>query len=411
MSEAESSDAPDASSGDGTPRVVLAKGRALPLWAGHSAVFEGAVERVEGAPADGAEIDVVDERGRFVGRGVWNGASVVRVTVLRSTPGPLDDDFVARRVRRAVELRRGVLGLDTVTDAWRVLHGDGDRLPGVVADRYGDWVVLQVSNRAMADRRAALAAALLEALGAKGVWERADTRFADREGFAAGGGRLAGDVPPDSVEIREHGVRFLVDVVKGQKTGHFLDQRDNRHAFGALCGGRRVLDAFCGTGGFGLAALAGGARAVVALDQSPRALERAVQNAGSNGVHDRLETLEGDGFAALRALEEASERFGAVSLDPPRFARSRRELEGAMRGYLELNTRGLSLVERGGLLATSSCTGAVTEEAFLTMLRDAAVRARRRVQVLRVSGAAPDHPWLTAVPEGRYLKHVLVRVL
>lgn len=410
MSEATEPDAAPPP-GAALPRVVLAKGRARPLWAGHANVYEGAIERVEGDPEDGGEVVVVDHRERVVGRGVWTGGSTVRVRILRSTDGPLDAEFVLRRVRRAAELRTAVLGLDAVTDAWRVVHGDGDRLPGVVADRYGDWVVLQVTNRAMADRRPALAAALLDVLGARGVWERAAPRFAEREGFHPGGGRLVGETPPDVVDVQEHGLRFRVDVVRGQKTGHFLDQRDNRRAFGALCAGRRVLDAFCGTGGFGLAALAGGAASAVALDQSPRALERTLENAGLNTVTSRLETLEGDGFAALRALEEAGERFGAVSLDPPRFATSRREVEGALRGYLELNVRAMGLLERGGLLATSSCTGAVSEDQFLTMLRDAAVGARRRVQVLRVSGAAPDHPWLTAVPEGRYLKHVLARVL
>ncbi len=403
-------DDPDAEP-PGPPRVTLAKGRARPLWAGHSNVYEGAIEGVEGVPVDGGDVDVLDHRGRFVGRGVWNGRSVVRVCVLRSTRGDLDAAFVLRRVRRAVELRRDVLRLPAVSDAWRVVHGDGDRLPGVVADRYGDWVVLQVTGRAMADRRGALAAALLVATGARGVWERAAPRFAERDGFHAGGGRLAGETPPETIDIAEHGVRFRIDVVRGQKTGHFLDQRDNRRAFGALCEGRRVLDAFCGSGGFGLAALAAGAASVVALDQSQRALARTTVNAEMNGVHAYIETREGDGFAALAALHEAGERFAAVSLDPPRFASSRREVPAALRGYSELNARALSLVERGGLLATSSCTGAVSEHDFLVMLRDAAVRARRRVQVLRVTGAAPDHPWLTAVPEGRYLKHVLVRVL
>ena len=394
-----------------TPRVELAEGRARPLWAGHSNVYAGAVASVQGEPVNGGEVDVVDHRGRFVGRGVWNGDSAVRVCVLRSTEGALDDEFLLRRVSRAVELRRDVLGLDAVADAWRVVHGDGDRLPGVVADRYGDWIVLQVTNRAMADRRTALASALLAATGTRGVWERAAPKFAEREGFHPGGGRLAGEAAPESVDVREHGLVFRVDIVKGQKTGHFLDQRDNRLAFGAQCDGRRVLDAFCGTGGFGLAALAGGAMSVLALDQSPRALARTMENANLNASVSRLETLEADGFAGLEALDEAGQRFGAISLDPPRFAQSRREVEGALRGYLELNTRAMGLVEPGGLLATSSCTGAVSESEFLVMLRDAAVRARRRVQILRITGAAPDHPWLTSVPEGRYLKHVLARVL
>ncbi len=395
----------------GDPRVALSKGRARPAWAGHPNVYEGAIEKVDGEPADGDEVDVVDSSGRFIGRGVWGGASALRVRILRNTRGPVDAAFVARRVRQAVALRRDVLQLAAVTDAWRLIHGDGDRLPGVVADRYGDWVVLQVTNRPMADRRPALAKALLDAAGVKGVWERAAPKFAEREGFHPGGGRLAGETPPDAVVIQEHGLRFNVDLVKGQKTGHFLDQRDNRLRFGAFTKGRRVLDAFSGTGAFSIAALTQGATSALALDSSARVLERAAENATLNDCAERLESRAGDAFTALRELEEAGEKFGAVSLDPPRFASSQREVSGALRGYLEVNTRGVALVEPGGILATSSCTGAVSESDFLRMLRDAAFRARRRIQILAVTGQAPDHPWLTAVPEGRYLKHVLARVL
>jgi len=396
---------------EGDPRVVLAKGRARPAWAGHPNVYEGAIERVDGEPVEGGEVDVVDSSGRFIGRGVWSADSALRVRILRNTRGSIDAAFIARRVRQAVALRRDVLGMDAVSDAWRVVHGDGDRLSGVVADLYGDWIVLQVTNRAMADRREALASALLEAVGAKGVWERAAPKFAKREGFHPGGGKLAGETPPETVVIQERGLRFTVDLVKGQKTGHFLDQRDNRERFGELAKGRRVLDAFSGTGGFSVVALARGAKSALALDASARVLERASENAALNECVGPLEGRVGDAFASLRALEEAGEKFGAVSLDPPRFASSRREVEGAMRGYLDVNTRGLALVEPGGILATSSCTGAVSESDFLRMLRDAALRARRRVQILSVSGQAPDHPWLTAVPEGRYLKHVLARVV
>lgn len=394
------------------PRIVLRKGSARPVRAGHPVVYDGSIERIVGEPATGDEVDVVDHGGRFLGRGVFHAGTPVRVRVFRDDEGPIDEAFLAARVRSALTLRRHVLRLPEVTDAFRLVHGDGDRLPGVTADSYAGWIVLTVANRAVADRRAALAAALLEGSGAKGVWERAQPAFAEAEGFAPGGGRLAGDVPPDEVDVREHGVIYRVDVRAGAKTGHFLDQRDNRVGFAALCAGRTVLDAFSGTGGFGLSALVrGGALSVTALDVSPRALERLVENAAANGVADRVTTERGDGFKLLRALCDAGRTFGAVSLDPPRFATSRREVEGALRGYRELNLRALTLVEPGGLLATSSCTSVVDEESFLRVLRDAAADAGRRVQVLRTSGQAPDHPWLTAVPEGRYLKHVLLRVV
>ena len=393
-------------------RVVLAERHAKPAWAGHPNVYDGAVLRVEGEAATGDEVDVVDHRGRYVGRGVWHATSPVRVRIYRGDEGPLDAAFVRARIAEAVALRRDVLRLPDRTDGWRVVHGDGDRFPGLVADQYGPWVVVQVTTLAAAQRRTEIADALLAECGARGVWERAATSYAKAEEFHAGGGRLAGEAAPETAEFREDGVVWKIDLHGGPKTGHFLDQRDNRAAFAALCKGRRVLDVFSGTGGFGVAAATnGGAASVVAIDASKSSIERLVENAKSNGVAERVETHVGDAFDKLRALVGENARFGAVSVDPPRFAASRRELPGAIRGYRELNLRALQLLEPGGILATSSCTGVLTDEDFERVVRDAAVDARRRVQILRRGGQGPDHPWLTAAPESRYLKHFLARVL
>ncbi len=395
-----------------TPAVILARGRARPAWAGHPDVYDGAIDTVRGTPATGDEVDVLDHRDRYVGRGVWHASAPVRVRIYGARREPLDAAFVARRIRAAVGLRRDVLRLDERTDVYRVVHGAGDRLPGLAVDRYGPWAVVQVTARAMADRCDAVAGALREHLGVDGVWERASKQFSTTEDFPPGGGRMAGDVPPELVEVREDGVLWRVDLQGGAKTGHFADQRENRRAFAAICGGRRVLDAFSGTGGFGLAALVqGGAESVLALDAGRTALARAADNAAANGVSDRFDVREGDAFETLRALVAEGARFGAVSIDPPRFATSRRGVRGALRGYRDLNLQALALVEPGGLLATSSCTGALRESEFEEMLRDAAVAARRRLQVVHRGGQGADHPWLTAAPEGRYLKFVLARVL
>ena len=393
-------------------RVVLAERSAKPAWAGHPNVYDGAIERVEGEAATGDEVDVVDGKGRFVGRGVWHATSPVRVRIYRADEGPIDAAFVRSRIAEAVALRRDVLRLSERTEAWRVVHGDGDRFPGLVADRYGPWVVVQVTTLGAAQRREAIAAALMAECGAQGVWERAATTFAESEGFHPGGGRLAGEAAPETVLFREDGVLWKADLRGGPKTGHFLDQRDNRRAFAEVCRGRRVLDVFCGTGGFGVAALAaGGAESALAVDGSKPSLERVRENAVGNAVAERVETRAGDAFDVLRALVAENARFSAVSVDPPRFASSRRELAGAVRGYRELNLKAMQVLEPGGILATSSCTGALSDEEFERIVRDAAVDARRRVQVLRRGGQGADHPWLTAVPEGRYLKHLLARVL
>lgn len=392
-------------------RVILDDRRARPAWAGHPDVFEGAVAKAEGDPQAGDEVDVIDAKERFIGRGVWCAEGPVRVRIYRWTQGAIDAEFVRRRIKDAVALRRDVLRLQDRATCWRVVHGDGDRFPGLVADMYGDWLVVQITTRAAADRRAMIADALSAETGAHGIWERAATNYAKAEGFHAGGGRIAGAAAPETIDVTEDGVIWRVDLRSGPKTGHFLDQRDNRLAFAPLTKGRKMLDVFCGTGGFGLvAAKLGGAEQVVAVDTSKASLERVTENAALNGVLTKVETRAGDAFDVLRALQGDNARFGAISIDPPRFAASRRELQGAVRGYKDLNVRAMHLLEPGGILATSSCTGVLDDDEFELIVRDAAVDARRRVQVLRRGGQGADHPWLTAVPESRYLKHLVARV-
>jgi 23S rRNA (cytosine1962-C5)-methyltransferase len=369
------------------------------------------VQRVEGEPADGDEVLVRDPEGRFLARGFWNGRSVLRVRILTlREDAPSAALLVAERVREAVALRDAV-GLPARGDLHRIVHGDGDGLPGVVVDRVGDFLVVQVSVLGMERLLDPLAAALQDALRPRGILLRGGARHAREEGVLPGHRTLLGEDPPDLVEAREDGVKFGVDVRGGAKTGHFCDQRENRVAFAARCAGRKVLDAFSATGGFGLHALvSGGAASVLAIDGSAPALERVVDNAERNGVSDRVRVLRDDVFLALRRLEGSGERFGAVSVDPPRMASGKSRTEGALKAYGEVHHRALLLLEEGGILSTSSCSGAVAEEAWENTLREAARRARRRVQILHRGGQGPDHPWSVVAPEGRYLKNLLARV-
>ena len=391
--------------------VVLRRGRAKPLWAGHPWVLLSSILRVEGDPRDGDAVEVRDSDSRFIGRGLWNSRSLLRVRVLTlREDAPPFAAIVAGRVRAAVALR-ALAGVPAETDAYRVVHAEGDGLPGVVADRYGDFVVVQLSVLGMEPLLDALADALVNALGSRGVWLRGGARHAGEEGVAAGDRLLRGEAPPETAWVRENGVWLGVDLRSGAKTGHFADQRENRARFAALCGGRRVLDAFSATGGFGLAALVrGGASSVVAVDASAPALERLRENAERNGVAAKVSAAKEDGFLALRRMEGQGERFGAVSLDPPRMAAQRTRTEGALRAHRELHLRALLLLEEGGVLATSSCSGAVDDDAFEGTLRDAARTAKRTVQVLYRGGQGPDHPWSVVAPEGRYLKFLLARV-
>jgi 23S rRNA (cytosine1962-C5)-methyltransferase len=378
--------------------IRLRRGRAKPVWAGHPRVMSGAVASVEGEPGSGEVVLVVDEAGRPIGRGLYCPDAPVRVWMLTRDPeARVDGALFARRVARALSLRErsGLPSEDTT--AYRLLHGDGDRLPGVVADRYGDFAVLELTVPGMEDRRETIARQLLEVSGLRGVLAR-----------PAGDG--LGEPVPAEVEVLENGIRYLVDPRGGQKTGHFADQRENRRLFARFVRGARVLDAFTGTGGFALAAAAAGAERILAVDSSAAALERAERNAERNGVGERVEFVRGDAFRVLRRLLREGERFDAACIDPPRMASRRRELRGALRGYKELNLRGLGLVEEGGLLATSSCTGLLSEEGFLRVLRDASLDAGRRLTVLFLRGQGPDHPWSPTAPESRYLKFLLGRV-
>lgn len=388
-----------------TAEVRLRRGRAKPVWAGHSWVLSGAIDAVLGDPEAGDVVLVVDHDGRAVGRGFFSPASQIRVRMLSLDPGEeIDRAFFDRRIARAVRLREELRLPNDGTDVYRAIHGDGDGLPGVVADRYGAYAVLQLTVAGMERRRNLIAEVLAGALGLFGVHLAPVPAFAKFEGLEGAEGDIFGTPVPEELEVRENGIRFAVNARRGQKTGHFCDHRENRALVRTLVAGRSVLDAFSGTGGFAIAAALGGADEVVAADSSAFAIERAARNAEMNGVAGRIRYETGDVFPLLRRFEREGRRFGAVVLDPPSMARGRGELRGAMRGYKELNLRAMRLLLDGGLLVTASCTGIVGEPDFEKVLRDAAFDAKRDLTILFRRGQAPDHPWPIVMPESRYLK-------
>jgi 23S rRNA (cytosine1962-C5)-methyltransferase len=390
--------------------VRLLRGRARPLWAGHPDVLSGAVSAVTGSPGAGDVVLVRDHEGRPVGRGFFAPASPVRVRLLTREPEEeIDGAFFLRRARRAAALRASVGLPSAETTVYRAVHSAGDGLPGLVADRYGDFLVIEVSNRGMERRAEEIAASLAEAFGVRGA-RLAAVPASMEEGLNGEGRDLLPEPVPAEVEVRENGTRFFADTLHGQKTGHFADQRENRAAFARLAAGARVLDAFAGTGGFGLAAARAGAASVIGVDSSARALELAARNAAENGVSDRVSFVKDDVFRFLRRQERDGRRFDAIVLDPPRMASRRKEVHNAVRGYKELNLRAMRLLVPGGLLATSSCTGVLPEDDFFSIVRDAALDAKREAQLFFRSGQAPDHPWPAACPESRYLKFALARI-
>jgi 23S rRNA (cytosine1962-C5)-methyltransferase len=387
-------------------RIVLKPGRDAAVRAGHPWIFSGAIARGLADAEPGAPVEVRAANGRFVARGYANPRTTIAVRVLTHDEEPVDEGLVARHVERALALRAAMLPPDL--RAYRVLNGEGDRLPGVVVDRYDAFLVCQFLT-AGAARLAPLVVAALEArLAPRGVFERSEGGVRREEGLPDARGIVAGAAPPPELAIEEDGARFLVDVEHGQKTGFFLDQRESRRRVRALAAGRRVLNAFAYTGAFAVAAGLGGAAEVVSVDTSRPALELAEAAWAANGLAPgRASFVVGDVFDVLRA---GSERWDVVILDPPPFVRRRRDLVPGLRGYKDVNLQAFRRLAADGWLLTSSCSQHLSRDVFRETVRAAAADAVRRATVVAAWGHAPDHPVALAHPEGEYLKVLLARV-
>jgi 23S rRNA (cytosine1962-C5)-methyltransferase len=393
-----------------TARVEIRRGRALPFWLGHPWVFSGAVKRVHGEPAPGDPVEVVDEHGKRIGRGFWNPASQIQVRIVARGDEALDAALLAGRVARAAALRRETLGLpDERTDAFRVVNAEGDGLPGLSVDRYADVLVVQFGSLGMRRHGAdAILAALEEAWRPRAIVELPATG-AEAEGLETEAGVVRGALEGE-VAIRENGLRFRVAPLAGQKTGWFCDQRENRARFAARARGRTVLDLYCYAGGFGLAALAAGARAATFVDSSARAVARARAHAEENALAGGATFVEEDAFRFLAAAAERGERWDAISLDPPKFARGKDQAAAGLRGHRKLHAAALRCLAPGGLLATSSCSVQQRAEELTRTLGEAAFDVGRAVAVLEVARAAPDHPVRLPCVEGDYLTFLVCRV-
>ena len=389
--------------------VRLHRGRARPFWHGHPLVFSGAVASVEGDPALAEPVEVHDHAGRPIGWGFYNPVSQYRVRLVawtseREMPRDLAG-ILRRRLEHANALRRAVGLPSRDTTAWRLCNSEGDGLSGLTVDVYGPAVVVMASAAWVQVYQEHVRASLHEILG-----HETRIRFRVSETVRAVEGLTpqpdASD-PDDPVEVLENGLRFLVRIAHAQKTGFYLDQRDNRSVVRRLASGRRVLDAFCFTGGFALNAAAGAAERVLAADTSRSAIALANENARLNGLSDRIEFLAADAFGILAAPPHP---FDLIVCDPPRLATSVRTLPQAVERYRHLNRAAISALSPGGFLVTCSCSAALRRDAFLEMLRDAATEASRRLSVVKVLGAAADHPVHPAFPEGEYLKCVVATV-
>ena len=371
----------------------------------HPWIFQKMVEKPVAKPRPGSLVDIVDNTGSWVGRGFYNGHSRIALRVLTEDPDEtLDEAFFARRIRAAVALRRDLLRLDETTDAWRVVHSEGDGLSGLVVDRYDDLLVVEFFSAGAFRHREWIYAALRTEFPGCRFYSFAEDHVQKQESFDF----RAPDAPPPSV-ITEHGLKFRASPGSGHKTGFFADQRDNREYLTRFTQGRRVLDICCNSGGFAIYAKArGGAAEVIGIDLDEEILEVAEKNARLNDA--RVKFVQADLFHYLRDAHQRGEQFDVVILDPAKLTRDREQVVAALKKYNDMNKLAMQVIRPGGVLLTCSCTGLVGEEEFLDMIRRAAFYAGRTVQVLKVAGAGGDHPFMAHVKESRYLKAVFCRV-
>jgi 23S rRNA (cytosine1962-C5)-methyltransferase len=385
-----------------SPRLVLKAGRDKSLRHRHPWIFSGAIERVEGAPASGDTVSVVAPDGAFLAWAAYCAESQIRARAWSfDASDTINEGFLEKKLADSMARRERLMDKG---DAMRLVHGESDGLPGLVSDRYGDTVVVQILSAGAERWRALWGSALARLTGARCVYERSDAEVRSLEGLQHRVGAMVGEAPKHA-RIVEDGIAYDVDEVGGQKTGFYLDQRDNRVLAAALAKDAEVLNAFCYTGGFSLSALRGGAKRVVSLDTSEEALSLARHNAAINGLDaSHAEWLPADVFSQLRKFRDQGRKFDLIVLDPPKFAPTEKHVPNAARAYKDINLWAMKLLAPGGHLLTFSCSGAISPDLFQKIVAGAATDARVDLQIRRHLGAALDHPISIHFPEGEYLK-------
>jgi 23S rRNA (cytosine1962-C5)-methyltransferase len=392
-------------------KVVLKRGREKPVLNRHPWIFSGAIKNIEGECADGDIVTVVDSRGSFLARGYLNRRSQITVRLLSwIEEETIDRGFFRHRLEQAIAIRRP-LQEDQTTNAYRLVNAESDFLPGLVADRYNEYLVIQFLTLGIERQKREIVSLLGELLPCRGIYERSDVEVRDKEGLPLATGLLAGQERPALVHIIENGHRFIVDIKQGQKTGFYLDQRENRQKLARYCCGKTVLNCFAYTGAFAVYAAGAGAKKVVNVESSAEALKLAQRNMALNGFDGRDdEYVEGDVFQVLRQYRDEGRSFDLIVLDPPKFAYSQSQVQAACRGYKDINLLAMQMLRPGGILFTFSCSGLVSPELFQKVVFGASVDAGRNVQIIEKLTQGFDHPILLSFPESEYLKGFICRV-
>ncbi len=391
-------------------QITLKPGRDKAVRQRHPWIFSGAIARVDGQPLDGDAVSVRDASGKWLAWGSWSGSSQIRVRLWSwAEDEPITDELLQSRIRRAIQ-GRAALAADPQTTAYRLIFSESDRLPGLIVDRYGDCLAMQLLTVGAAVRSDAIVRILAEELQPQGIYERSDAEVRAKEGLERSEGLRWGSVPAEGLDVLENDLHFGIDLAAGQKTGAYLDQRVNRERVAAYCGGADVLSCFSYTGGFELHAARAGAEQITAIDSSTDALAQALENLRRNQCITPVEQIAGNVFGELRRMRAEERRFDVIILDPPKFAANAAQVERACRGYKDINLLAMGLLRPGGILATFSCSGLISADLFQKVVFGASVDAGRDVQILEQLSQAPDHPVLLSFPESSYLKGLLCRV-
>ncbi|MCB0821726.1 MAG: class I SAM-dependent methyltransferase [Bacteroidales bacterium] len=390
--------------------LKLKKGRDKSLRRKHPWIFSGAVESIQGISANGEIVKVFSFEKEFLGMASVSLQSQIRARMWAFEDVNIDRRFIYQAIENALQLRKQK-GLFECTNAIRIVNSEADFMPGLIADLYDDVIVCQLLSAGVEFFKSEIISCLDELIKPKAIVERSDTDSRKKEGLNKCAGLLAGTLPDDKISIFEGETKFLVDVVQGHKTGFYLDQRDNRKIVASFCMDKEVLNCFSYTGGFGISALANGAKTLINIDTSADALKIAEDNARLNQLDPgKMENITGDVFKVLRTFRDANRLFDVIILDPPKFAESASQIEKAARGYKDINLLAMKLLKPGGLLFTFSCSGHMVPELFRKVVSDAAIDAERRVEMVRTLQQASDHPVLLNFPESFYLKGLVCRV-
>lgn len=393
------------------PAIRLKPGRERSVVKRHPWIFSGSIAEVSGDPQPGETVDVHAHEGTWLAKAAYSPHSQIRARIWTwKSEQQVDEIFLAGRLDDAIRLR-GDLAADPEVDSYREVYAESDQIPGLIVDRYGSFRVLQFLNAGTEHWRDSIISHLASRGDCEALYERSDVDVRDLEGLQAREGVLWGTQPPESLIVREHGMRFHVDIVKGHKTGFYLDQRESRRYLHQHFPGGEVLDAFCYTGGFTLAALAAGAERVLAIDASQPSIQLAQRNVALNELpEEHCEWLQGDVFHELRKLRDRGRSFDVVILDPPRFAPTASQANKASRGYKDINLLALKLLRPGGMLFSYSCSGGISPDFFQKIIAGAALDAGVHASILAWHGQPHDHPVVLNFPEGRYLKGLVCKV-